>query len=418
MELTITKQEREYLRELAKKQLEYSQLDIMKQREKLWYEHNACRGVKPLIIMEWGTFAQDMLNPRCQSPLAKQVERRIMDAIVAHEQIDDDEVVPAWYEHAITITEHEFGMEIKSTRATDMNGRAIGYHWDYPIKDIAADFDKLGPFRFEYDAEAEKAKIAAIGDILGDILPIRVSNEKHMWFFMLTAKLLQLVGMEQWMLSMYEEPEQVHRLMRYITDNCKYFVNWQDENNLLTMNNGNHFTGAGSRGFTNELKMPADGHVRPKNMWINLNSQESSSISPAMYKEFVYPYIAEIAEMFGMVYYGCCEPVDPIWDCCLKDLPNLRKVSISAWCNEDIMGEKLRGGKIVYSRKPSPHFLGVDPTFDEEGYREYMKHTLRASRGCDAEIIFRDVYTTMNDPTRPRKAVKILRELIEDEWGK
>jgi len=54
--------------------------------------------------------------------------------------------------------------------------------------------------------------------------------------------------------------------------------------------------------------------------------------------------------------------------------------------------------------------------FDEDGYRKYMKDTLTKAQGCEIEIIFRDVYTLMGDPGRPAKAVKILRELIEEYW--
>lgn len=44
--------EREYLRDLAKQQLELSRLPIMRQREALWYAHNAAEGPRPMLSVE------------------------------------------------------------------------------------------------------------------------------------------------------------------------------------------------------------------------------------------------------------------------------------------------------------------------------------------------------------------------------
>ena len=108
-----------------------------------------------------------------------------------------------------------------------------------------------------------------------------------------------------------------------------------------------------------------------------------------MYKRFVFPYYRELAAEFGQVYYGCCEPVHEIWDACVSQYPNLRKVSISAWCNEEYMGEALRHSPVIYSRKPSPNFIGVGDNFDTEAFSAHIRKTLTEARDCHLEIIFR-----------------------------
>lgn len=415
-DLRITTGEREYLRGLAARQAELAALPVMKERERRWYAHNACQKGAPMVVVELGSFSQDLWTPQCETPLARDMERRLMSVIVPAEKIDDDLVVDDRYLHGLDVRCKDFGGAVDVRRATDTKGRNIGYQFEHIIKNITEDMGRLAPFEFSFNKKEEALRAEAVCDVIGDLLTVVPTNEQHTWYNMPTAKVIQLMGLEQWMFSMLDEPEAVHALMRFITDGCKNFFKWQESEGLLTMNNGNHYTGAGSRGFSDELTMPADGRVRTKDIWINTNSQESSAISPAMYAEFVYPYLAEIAEMYGLVYYGCCEAVDSLWEVCLKNLPNLRKVSISAWCDEEKMGEALRGGRIIYSRKPSPHFLGVDPVFDEEGYREHIKHTLLCARGCTTEIIFRDVYTLMGDPGRPARAVRILRELVDKYW--
>ena len=146
-----------------------------------------------------------------------------------------------------------------------------------------------------------------------------------------------------------------------------------------------------------------------------MDSQESVGLSPEMYHEFVFPCYRRIAEAYGLLSYGCCEPVHPIWDD-VKTLHNLRKVSISPWCNEEIMGERLRGQRVIYQRKPSPNFLGVGKTLDEEAVREHITTTLKAAQGCKLEITQRDVYTIANDVDKVRRYVAIIRDLIDKLW--
>jgi hypothetical protein len=135
-----------------------------------------------------------------------------------------------------------------------------------------------------------------------------------------------------------------------------------------------------------------------------------------MYEEFVFPSYSEIARRFGLVYYGCCEPVHGIWERCVSKLPGLRKVSISPWCDEEFMGNALRGSGVIYSRKPSPTFIGVGKVFDEEGFSRHMTRTVSAARGCTLEVIMRDVYTLTGDLSKPARAVTILRGVIDRVW--
>jgi hypothetical protein len=148
---------------------------------------------------------------------------------------------------------------------------------------------------------------------------------------------------------------------------------------------------------------------------MNMNSQETVGISPAMFEEFVYPSYRELAEMAGLVYFGCCEPVHSVWESCLSKLPHLRKVSVSPWCDEQKMGEWLRTAPVIYSRKPRPNYIGVGK-YDDEAFAEHAAQTIRAARGGHLEFIFRDIYTLVGDLSRAGKAVATCRRLIEKLW--
>ena len=135
-----------------------------------------------------------------------------------------------------------------------------------------------------------------------------------------------------------------------------------------------------------------------------------------MYNEFFFPYYKKISERFGLFSYGCCEGVSSIWENSVSEYKNLRKVSISPWCNEEYIGDKLRGTNIIYHRKPFPNYLSVDVEFDEKKFSAHIEKTLKAARGCFFELSYRDVYSLQGDLYRGRKVVKVIRDCIDKFW--
>ncbi len=416
---TISQSEISYLRDLAKKQAEYADHDIMQQREKAWYTHNHLKGGKPLVIMEMASFRDDLLPPlHCKSDMAKELEMQLLMNIINYEKVNDDKVMPNFINVKHKIHMKELNIDRHIHRAKDKKGRNIGYAMDHPITDLADDFHLIERSVYSYDEKYTKENFDFVGELVGDILPIRLYNDSLRWFVSLTARIVNIMGLERLMYSMVDYPELTHELFDFITTDSIEYIMWQQENNLLTLDNGNHLAGAGSFGFTNELpteQYKKTRHITTKDLWINMNSQESVGISPSMYEEFVYPSFERVAKLFGLTYYGCCEPVHEIWESNLKDLPNLRKVSISPWCDEKYMGQRLKGSKTIYSRKPSPNYIGVGK-FDEPAFREHIAYTLDQAKGCQTEIIFRDIYTLTNEPWKAKRAVEVVREQIEKQW--
>ncbi|KKK90647.1 hypothetical protein LCGC14_2720920, partial [marine sediment metagenome] len=184
---------------------------------------------------------------------------------------------------------------------------------------------------------------------------------------------------------------------------------------LLTLNNEYDQVPSGGYGCTDELPA-ADfaerDHVLGRDLWCHISAQETVGISPAMYGEFVYPYYCEIAERVGSVSYACCEPVDKMWEGYLQHLPNLRAVGVTRWCDEDVMGEALRGRRFIYTRKPDPTFIGTGD-FDAQAFGEHITRTLTAARGCHVQFVYRDVYTLCGERDRARKAVQVIRDMID-----
>lgn len=415
----ITEKERLYLRDLAKKQREYSKLPIMEDRTRHWYLNNSLKSEKPVIVIEHGPFREELFPELvCNSEAAVSIERELLSNITSHELIDDDKVVPDYFPINRKIDMRELNQDRIIHRAIDARGRQLGYSFEHPIKDLKNDFHLMNRSVYSYDHTGTMEQFDFTNEVIGDILNVKVTNNSLLWFMSFTARAVNLMGLERLMYSIIDYPEETTRFFDFILEDSFEYMDWQENNDILCLDNDNTRAGSGSFGFTDEL--PTDeclktGRITTKDIWGNMNSQESVGLSPAMYEEFIFPIFKKAAERFGLVYYGCCEPVHEIWESCVSKLANLRKVSISPWCNEEYMGEALRGSDVIYSRKPSPNYLGVG-SFDESAFTQHIKKTIMAARGCHAEILFRDIYTLTDDKTKAGKAVKIVRNLIEEFW--
>lgn len=131
------------------------------------------------------------------------------------------------------------------------------------------------------------------------------------------------------------------------------------------------------------------------------------------FEEFIFPYQLRVAEKFGMCYYGCCESVHTRWHV-LKKLPNLERVSVSPWCDEEFMAREL-GTRYVYSRKPNPTQVSTS-VFDEAAIRADLRKTLTVAKGCRVEFAMKDVHTLANEPKRLPRWVQLARETIDEVW--
>ncbi|MCL5269497.1 MAG: hypothetical protein M1457_02835 [bacterium] len=420
MEWNLPAGERRYLRELARRQAEYAALPVMGERRRMWYDLNdGVPGARPPVVIETWTFDRDFMPPgipRCESPTGAAIERILLRNIRNHELIDDDKVVPGTFDIGWFVG-LDTGIKIERESATDTQGNTLGYRFIHPIKDLARDLELLKPTVCRVDRAKTLRWKEFLEELLGDLLPVEIRGGVY-GHTQLTQRVIQLMGMDAYYQAMYLCPDEVHRLMAFLRDDALRVMRWIESEGLLCLNNANQASFGSSYNFTHALpERPLDGDaVRLSDFWGFTNSQETVGISPDLFHEFCFPYYRDVCEPFGLLYYGCCEPVHPFWDD-VRNLPHLKKVSISRWCDERFMGEALRGAPIVYSRKPDPKFLGVDVALDEEGWAANIRQTLEATRGVAVEFIVRDVYTVHGNLGKPRRAVEIARREIDRHFG-
>lgn len=412
---SISAKDREIIRALAKKQYEYSQLPSMKATEKEWYRHNQLQGSRPMIHIEMGTFDHEIIPGllKCEGEQARQIEASLYRNILNHEVCGDDRVVADFYGVSWRTYFRLFDRQITVTHAKD----SVGHQFNYIIKDLQEDLPNLGQTKFGVDKEGTLANKAFLEDLFGDILPVRMTSSSL--YAVPTQDVVHMMGMEQMFFAMYDYPDEFHAFMNRIAEDYITYFKWLEAEGLLMPTTGNQWLGQGSFCYTNELpnQEQLKGRlVTTQDIWGFMDSQETVSLSPDMYEEFIFPYYKKVSELFGLFSYGCCEPVDPFWENCISKIENLRKVSISPWCNEEKMGNELRGSKVIYHRKPSPNYLGVGKELDEEAFSKHIIDTLKAAKGCKLEIAQRDVYTLGGNIPKARRYVEIIRNLIDKYW--
>jgi hypothetical protein len=131
-----------------------------------------------------------------------------------------------------------------------------------------------------------------------------------------------------------------------------------------------------------------------------------------MFRDFEVDYFARLAERFGLVYYGCCDPLARKMDE-VRMIPNVRKISMSPWTDQELGAEEI-GSEYVFSRKPTPASLATDE-FDAEAVREDLQTTkdVCEAHGCPLEFILKDISTVRYDPDRLTRWGEVAMEVAE-----
>lgn len=404
----ISVNDRQILRELAARQMGYAQTEAMRQLHRSWRLHNTFRGDRPMVHIEMGTFENEMIPPlvRCEGEEARRVEAQLYRGFLNHALFGDDTVVKDYYPVRPRMHMKLFGLE---TKRIETGG--VGHQFVYQINDLEDDFPMLTvPSEYGFDREGTQKELDVANDLFGDILPAKL--EGCCLSASPTQRVVHFMGMEKMLYAMYDYPDAFKKMMDLIADAFIGFFRFQEQNGLIRPTVDGERLWQGTWCFTDELPGWEEFAKRPfttHDVWGYIDSQETVGISPQMFEEFIRPSYQRIAECYGLLSYGCCEPVHAIYDSFLSHLPHLRKVSISAWCDEEFMGERLRGKKTVYQRKPSANYLGVGKDLDEDAVRAHIGKTVAAAKGCTLEISQRDVYSVANNPDKVRRYVEIIR---------
>jgi hypothetical protein len=167
--------------------------------------------------------------------------------------------------------------------------------------------------------------------------------------------------------------------------------------------------------YADELPAPDyDGKSRLKDVWFRGMAQMFSTVSPMTRKELDLDYMLPLMEKCGLSYYGCCEPLEKSLDF-LAEIPNMRKISITPWANEELCAEWM-SGNYVYSRKPNPAF--VSGVFNEDVVRDETRQTVELCMkyNCPYEFVLKDISTVSYNPQNMISWVNTVESVIDEYY--
>jgi hypothetical protein len=404
-DLKIIPKDAEILRSLATEVAELAARPIEQEKRQMWYRHNALEPTRPLVFCDPEHGWQEILPPQsllCEGERARRWEMTLRKEVFWGKMMRDDRVIEPYFNIAHVYYESDWGLS--ETKVGGEDGGA--YTWDAPIETYQ-DLIQLRFPKIVVDYEATSKVVELAENTFGDVLKVRLKTG-WWWSLGMTWTLINLRGLAQMMLDMVDHPKELRKLIGFLRDGHAAKLDFLQENNLLSVNNDGTYVGSGGFGWTHELpQTDFSGRVRTSDMWGFAESQETVGVSPQMFEEFILPYQLSLLNRFGLNCYGCCEPVDNRWHL-VSTIPRLRRISVSPWCNIEVMAESL-GNRYVYSMKPHPGDL-ADSRFDEDRIRRKLSHAMRATRNCRVEVIMKDNHTIHNDPRRVIRWVQIAME--------
>lgn len=408
--MKVSTEERELLRGLAQRVRQISELPIQQERKRLWLCSNRLRPERAMVVSNpqhgWMELVpEDTLV--CREELLRNIEREFRYIIFRHEHIPDDVPIEGVVYVPMVIHKGSYGFESNLTMPKERMG---AYHIE-PVIKTQADVDRLHPASLEVDRVASQKNLEFVQDIMGDIIPVRLRGVDFCRCG-LTRVLVLLRGLEQLMFDMYDNEDMLHQMMAFLRDEQIREFEFYEKEHLLEYNTTPYsWLGSGGLSYTDEIDRDPTVPVKMSSMMVWGESQETVGVGPDLFKEFVLDYQLDVMKRFGIVDYGCCEGLDFKFDLLIKNIPHLRWLAVSPWCDRNVAAEKL-GHNYVYVYKPMPTALtaqSADFDFAERQVRETLEIAKRHNNVV--HIVMKDTSTFQNDPTRIERWVKMTKRI-------
>jgi hypothetical protein len=392
------------LADLAQQVLEVSHSKEHQQRRDLWVQFHALRPPRPLVhyAMYTGVWEREIAYPerlRHHTGLARLIEVQLRAKLWKAQHIPDDEpLLPTIW----LTTPHPpgdarlWGVALPVVRTEEW-----GAYKPVPPIQEESDLEKLHYPPYEEVPSLKSKMLEAAMELTGGLLPIKFhSDELH---YGPIEWAVRLRGMDNLLYDVIDRPQFVHRLMDFITEG------------MVRYHRAREAAGAVDAEASWAIHMIYDTVPPGKEnllsgCWAYIHAQSAASLSPRMYAEFVHPYNARLATLFGRVYYHGCEDLSAK-AAIIKDLPNLRLFHVSPWTPVEpvvrVLGDRL-------ALEVHSHPTKVLFEYSAQEMREELRQRHEAAKGTVHVLKLCDVETVGNNWQRLRRWAELAREIVEN----
>ena len=396
----LSKEDVAVVRRLATRVAEIAALPVQDEKRALWRKLNARDPARHMVMIDqvcWNEMnVGDELTLRCTDPECRGYEDYLRRTLYQWKHFPVDMVVESFVRTPKAIHNTWFGVDVQEdTAVMDPTNDVVGHKYinQFQTED---DLEKIRTPRITHDPAETDRRLAVADELFDGLLEVRPEGLDP--YLSLWDPISTWMGVENALYALIEQPDLIHGVAGRMTDGYLSMLDQLEEQGLLCGPQSLiHCTGA----YTDELPAPGYDPERPraKDLWMFGLAQMFSTVSPQMFQEFEVDYTAPICARFGLVYYGCCDPLDGKMDE-VRMIPNVRKISMSPWVNEE-RGAAEIGRDFVYSRKPNPALV-ADNIFDPERVREDLLATRRVceKHDCPLEFILKDISTVRYEPER------------------
>ena len=415
----MTEQEKQVIRDLAKRVAEIATLPAQQEKIDLWKRLNRLERVRPLIHVQ--AIAQSIwveLIPEDElqttDPFCQQHEMGLRRKIYCWEHFPDDRVVDDTIACPVAIRGEcrasDFGMKSDVDRPSQQFG---AYEMKNSIEH-ESDIEKIRTTsEVTVDWDETERSYERLCDLYDGTLRVKKRGRDFFWMPVMDI-FTRWRGIEQMFVDLIDRPQWIHEALERITTAYLSDLEQIEELGALSLGNGNTMLGSGGYGWTDDLPQPDFDreHVRLKDLWARCATQIfTQGISPAMHDEFAIQYEKRLLERFGLGTYGCCEPLDNKMHY-IRQIENLRRVSMSPWVDLDRASAEV-GKDYVYTHKPNPTIISMEQWHPDLA-REQLREAFEKTRNNVVEVNLQDIHTVRGEPHRLSEWTRIAMELAEE----
>ncbi len=401
--------ERDILRALANEYAEVAAHPRNAENAKLHRAVNGLHMIRPVVLINeepWCELNTDgELTLYCTDPDFRRAEQHMRRMLYKWRHYPCDMIIPPYIPVEKIVGGERGWLPVVEETIETGDGNNIKSHEYVDQLANPEDIDKLKIPKVTYEEKATRAIQQKLDAAIGDIIPIQLTG--YGCYIVPWDNIATYRGVTNLLMDLVDRPEHCHAMMEKMTQMYTEQYRQYEELGLLDRDPLIlHCTAS----LCDELVTEPDQPVLRKNVWGRGTAQIFASVSKEMHEEFEIEYEKRLMEPFGLVYYGCCEPLDKKIDI-VKKIPRLRKISITPWADVNIAADAI-GKDYVVALKPNPANVGA--AFDREVIRNEVKHLLDACtrNNCTCELTLKDISSVAHNPAHLEVWEQTVMELV------
>jgi hypothetical protein len=403
------------LRKLAYEYFNIAYSEKNAENIKLHKAVNDLKQIRPVVLIDelpWSEMnINDELTLRCNDTYLREIEWFFRSNIYKNKYFPADMVLQPFVPVNKIVQSTGIGISVEEEiLSTDAQNNIVSHKFK-DVLQTEEDVVCLHNPILTYDKEETMRRYNLIGEILGDILPVKLSGQGYFatgpW-----DDIARYRGVTNLLIDLVDRPEFMHKIVQKLTDISLSTLEQLEALNLFSnASNSLHCTPI----HTSDLpSKDYDGErLTRKDVWGRGYAQIFASVSKDMHEEFDIEYMKNTIGQCGLAYYGCCEPLDKKIDI-VEKIPNLRKISVTPWANVNVAAEAINK-KYVLSSKPNPASVAV-PVLDKDNLKKEIGTILDACKrnNCSCDIVLKDISTCCRRPGNIFEWEKTVMEMVKN----